>query len=300
MIVLILLNYNDYESTSLFLKQVQDFDSLYKIIVVDNKSTDDSYDKLLLLQNEKVLVLQTGCNKGYAAGNNFGIKYAVSKFNPDYLVVSNPDVIFSEDVLKHIIDVLNSNERLAICSATMVNANGSVFTNFASRLPHYSDLMLSCFQGIVQFRNKILHHSEYPSFSKIKGDKVYYTDVVPGSFFVANRKLFENVDFFDERTFLYYEENILAYKLLRKGYKEAILTDEVYYHLHSVSINKNIRKQYVRSKIMLDSAKIYLSIIGKGRIKVFLYEVLYWIGFPERVMFSYLSKALRGKKGEYP
>ena len=293
MITLITLNYNDFESTTSFIENVKNMECLDKILVVDNNSSDGSYDKLCIYKNDKIHVIKSDKNRGYGAGNNYGIKYAISHWNSDFIIISNPDVVFSENVVKKIIQCMIQNSDIAICSATMVDSKERIYTNFASDLPKYSDLILSCFQGIVQFRNKIMHHSEYPSYSRIKDKDVFYTDVVPGSFFVARRTPMEDVGFFDEKTFLYYEENILAYKLKQNGYKEAILPSEKYYHLHSVSIDKNIKKHFTRSKIMLNSAKVYLSIIGTNKFNICIYELLYWIGFPERFIFSKLSKIIK-------
>lgn len=290
--VLITINYNDYESTSKFLDRIKSYNEISHIVIVDNNSSDGSFEKLRRYQSGKVHVITTNDNMGYARGNNFGIKYALKLWNVDYFVISNPDVFFAENLIKKLVDVIKAHETLAICSAVMRYDNGKVYTNFASRLPEYIDILGGCFMSIVQLKNKIFRRSEYPRFDLIKKDPIYYTDVVPGSFFLADRKKFEEVGFFDERTFLYYEENILALKLKKAGYREAIVTEESYKHLHSVTISKNIRSQMKKEKIMFDSAVVFLETMGLKSFFVGLFKMAFWIGFPERQFFMLMHKII--------
>ena len=71
MIDILVLNYNDAETTSIFVKSVKSFSSVRMVLVVDNHSTDNSLNKLKLLQEDKVVVIQTEKNGGYGSGNNF-------------------------------------------------------------------------------------------------------------------------------------------------------------------------------------------------------------------------------------
>ena len=43
---MVIINYNDYETTEILLNNIKEYDSLDSIVIVDNHSTDDSY-KLL-------------------------------------------------------------------------------------------------------------------------------------------------------------------------------------------------------------------------------------------------------------
>ena len=65
-----ILNYNDFETTQKLVEKMRRFSIIDHIVVVDNHSTDDSYDKLCLLEDEMVIVIQTPKNGGYGYGNN--------------------------------------------------------------------------------------------------------------------------------------------------------------------------------------------------------------------------------------
>ena len=75
-IACVIVNYNDAKTTIALLKQICDYKSLNHIIIVDNCSTDNSYASLKQFETNNIIVLQAEKNKGYGAGNNFGIKYA--------------------------------------------------------------------------------------------------------------------------------------------------------------------------------------------------------------------------------
>ena len=61
---IVILNYNDYDMTSNLLNIIHRFDSLDKIVVVDNHSTDDSYKKILEYESDKVVVIRALENGG--------------------------------------------------------------------------------------------------------------------------------------------------------------------------------------------------------------------------------------------
>ena len=47
----IVVNYNDYKTTYNLIKNIEDYSCVDEIVIVDNASTDSSYENLLKLQN---------------------------------------------------------------------------------------------------------------------------------------------------------------------------------------------------------------------------------------------------------
>ena len=85
---MVILNYNDYETTKNYLNEIKNYKNLNKIVVVDNNSTDNSYEKLKEFNNSKIDIIKTDSNKGYAYGNNFGIRHINSDSDLDYIIIS--------------------------------------------------------------------------------------------------------------------------------------------------------------------------------------------------------------------
>ena len=66
-------------------------------IVVDNRSKNESESILndKYHENSKVDFIVSDINGGYSYGNNYGAKYALNKYNSEYIIVANPDVILA-------------------------------------------------------------------------------------------------------------------------------------------------------------------------------------------------------------
>ena len=97
MVCYIILHYKNMDDTIKCvesLKKTTSYSSQY--IVVDNGSDDESGDKLkqLYANDTQCNVLLLTKNVGFSKGNNEGYRYAKQKFNPDYIVITNNDVVF--------------------------------------------------------------------------------------------------------------------------------------------------------------------------------------------------------------
>ena len=90
---MVIVNYNDYETTKRLLDNVKDYKVLKEIVVVDNKSTDNSLEELRKLKNKKITIIDSGENKGYSYALNVGCKYLIDKYKSLNIVISNSDII---------------------------------------------------------------------------------------------------------------------------------------------------------------------------------------------------------------
>lgn len=123
---LIVLNYNDYETTKTFIDNIQNYKSINNIIIVDNCSNDGSYEKLLKYSSNKIHIIKSDINKGYSCGNNIGIKYAIKNLNCEFIIISNPDVYFSEDVIYKMMNVYEEYDNIGIVAPKMIQSQKSV------------------------------------------------------------------------------------------------------------------------------------------------------------------------------
>ena len=67
---IVILNYTDSETTVKLLDMIKEYKILESIVVVDNNSTDNSYEVLKKFENNKIKVIKSKMNKGYGYGNN--------------------------------------------------------------------------------------------------------------------------------------------------------------------------------------------------------------------------------------
>ena len=68
----VVLNYNDADTTDILLRDISLYPLIDHIVIVDNWSTDHSFEYLKKWQSNRIDVLQTDKNGGYSYGNNVG------------------------------------------------------------------------------------------------------------------------------------------------------------------------------------------------------------------------------------
>lgn len=104
-VFIILVNYNRAPLTMACVDSLKKMGNQnYKVIIVDNCSTDNSFELLTIeyTANEKVIVIKNIDNTGFAGGNNYGIEYALN-MNAEYLMLLNNDTEVDCDFLDEIL-----------------------------------------------------------------------------------------------------------------------------------------------------------------------------------------------------
>lgn len=249
---IVVLNYNDYKTTIDFINQIKDYNVLDLIVVVDNASTDKSYDKLIKYESDKIKIVRCDENKGYNGGNNVGCKYVISKYKHCNIIISNPDIIVSEDTIKEMVRV-SKNKDIAIVSTYIMEDN---YLNRGYKLPSPCiDSLLNlpftyriCKRKIGNNNIRFYPESHYNSDISI-------VDAVLGCFFLIKSDIITNIDYFDENVFLYAEEDILAKIIKNMNKKVVVLNNYVVIHNHSISINKSFNE--VKKVKLSNKSKIY-------------------------------------------
>ena len=118
-VAIILVNYNGYQDTAECIQSLSRIEyEEYEVIVVDNCSTDNSYENLQMLQDsEQFVLLKSDENRGFSAGNNIGIRYALEK-HFDYILLLNNDTTVTPQFL---IKLLGRSENdCAVVSGTIL------------------------------------------------------------------------------------------------------------------------------------------------------------------------------------
>lgn len=247
-IVSVILNYNDAPTTMKLLEHVKDFSVLDNIVVVDNCSTDDSWERLQSYRSEKIRLVKSEENGGYGAGNNLGVRYSREKLNADYVLIANPDVIFEEDCVKKLASTFNEHSDIAVVSAKQSNSSDCAWKN-CSVLQYVLATSLF-FEVWLKIRN-------YPN-SYFKNKNQVDVFAVPGSLLMVDAKKMLQYGMYDEEFFLYYEEPVLAQKFADAGLRTILRLDTNYVHDHHVSISKTYKRWSQQHKILLKSAEMFL------------------------------------------
>jgi len=256
---IVILNYNDYENTINFIKQIKNYKMLDEIVIVDNNSNDDSIKNIKPYIKENITLIEGKENKGYAYGNNLGLKYLEDKC--DIVFISNPDIDVKESVINELIKTMKDHPEIAILAPNVIEHN--IITR-GWKCPDFWSDWLSNFPVLHRYQQKIFGYKDNDY-----QDKFTEVEVIKGCFFLLRMEIVKRINFFDENTFLYYEENILGKKLKDLKQKSFIQNDQEVIHQLSASVDKSLNslKKY---KILKNSQGYYqkeynkLNLIGRG------------------------------------
>ncbi|WP_283428474.1 glycosyltransferase family 2 protein [Fibrobacter sp. UWB10] len=243
-----ILNYNDAPTTIGLVESIKDYALLDYIVIVDNCSTDDSWEQLQNYKNDKVHVIQTPRNGGYGAGNNFGLRYSSDILNADYSIIANPDVQFDEDCVENFLQTLQEDSSVAVVSARQSNSPDCAWKNCST---------LQYILATSLFFEVWLKIRFYPK-KYFKGKDFVPVFAVPGSMLMVDLKKMLKYGMYDEEFFLYYEEPVLGQKFDEAGLKTVLRLDCAYIHNHHVSISKTYRRWSQQHAILLKSAELFL------------------------------------------
>ncbi len=265
---IVILNYNDSENTALILEDIKKYKVLNYIIVVDNKSTDDSVAKLKKFENKKIKIVEAKENKGYAAGNNVGIKYLIDNYEVDNIIISNPDIIVAEKEIQTLVSDLERKDIAVI--APVIKEPKSISRGW--KLPTFISELIANIPFFRAFETTILSYKKEDYETDLT--KV---DVVKGCFFIIKKEVVEAIGLFDENTFLYYEENILGKKLKEAGFATYVDNRVHVIHALSQSVDKNINR-INKFKILKESQYYYEKYVNEMNVfKLFILRIFYYI-----------------------
>lgn len=239
MIGIVILNYNTQEETVECVESiVKTTNSNYKIYIVDNNSKDKSYERLkrLYLNYDSIEVIKSEKNDGYSAGNNLGIKKALSD-GADVIFLSNSDIVFHENSLDAMYEYLLKNQNIGIIGPKIILKNGSIqksprhnynFKNYIFTKKPFK--ILDCNNN---FKKTYFENYDYKQ-------ELIFDGLVSGCCIGLTNKYFDLCGLLDESTFLYFEESIIAIKASEVDLKTCLYPKSSVLHKSSLSIgNQN-------------------------------------------------------------
>ncbi len=231
---IVIVNYNDYKTTKRLIDNIKDYKIFDKIVIVDNKSSDNSLKELKKLENKRIVVIDSGENKGYSYALNVGCKYLIDKYKECKIIVSNSDIIIqSENDIKDLFELVKGKN--VIVGPTIIEGNN---LNRGWIVPKPMDDVAMNILGLYKKYQK--RHLMYQ-------DSYYNKDIskvgtVSGCFFAISSKHLEEMGYFDENVFLYYEENIMGVKTRDLGKNIIVANNIDVIHDHAVSIDKSLKR----------------------------------------------------------
>jgi len=189
-----------------------------EVIVVDNGSTDASLAPCD--DRDGVVVIRNGHNLGFGAACNIGARAAQG----DVLLFLNPDCEVGPGSIERCMNELRQFD-VGACGVALTDAQGNV-----ARSCHR-------FPTLASFVHRILGlhmlSRRFGDGAMTDWDHRQDADVdhVIGAFYVIRRSLFERLDGFDERFFVYLEDLDLSLRVRQAGHRVRFLAAPSSFHL---------------------------------------------------------------------
>lgn len=198
-----------------------------QIIIYDNASSDGTPECITgLAQKSGMIRLVAGReNLGFGAAHN----KILEQVEAPYHMICNPDIIMHPGAAERLLEMLESDERIAVATPKFLNPDGTV-----QRLNHphptIFDLFLRRFAPRFlreRFRERIQRYN----MNHMGYDTTYDLDFASGALMECRTEALRDVGGFDPRYFLYFEDADLSRALQARGWRcvfcpEAVVTHQ--------------------------------------------------------------------------
>ncbi len=287
----VILNYNDADRTISLLEKIESYKIIKYVVIVDNLSTDNSYAILneYTKKISKAVLILSKTNGGYGCGNNIGAYYAINKLKSDYIIIANPDVIFSERVINEQLEAFKNDKTCGVASCIQLNADGEPCKNSAERIV---SRIRFAFEGETLLYR--LLGDRYYSLEYLKKERFTRVDCVAGAYLMLSAKAFMDISGYDENMFLYYEEVALGVRMKNKGYSTYLCSCEGYKHLHDYGKDQDVEKKLKTRRISTKSHRYVAKTYLKGSALSYAFDLMITtIGMIESTVKRTIVKGIR-------
>lgn len=283
MISFVILNYNSFIDTIECIKTINNIKTSKKIsiIVTDNNTLKlKEINDLKEYTNDVILLKE---NVGFSRGNNIGCKYAIEKYNPDFLCVINSDTLIKQrefiDIIyekyeEYSFDILGP--KILPTYTESVNPFPVLRSiNDVNKAIKYRKKLILIYNNII-LRNLlnifILFKKKFTKEKHLVNGLVDETGVaLHGCALIFSKKYYEKFsDVFFNETFLFHEEEFLYYRCKKNGLISLYSPDLEIIHKEGQSleksyINQKYKKLIFKNKEILKSLYLYRKIIIENK-----------------------------------
>ncbi len=217
----------------------------YRTIVVDNGSKDGSAE-MLARDFPHVRLIQNSRNRGFGAANNQGIHASTGR----YVVLLNSDTRVLPGALKRLVDFMEARPQAGACGPRLARPDGRTqpFAFGGDPTPRY--LFARGWTRLIQHRP--LHDWETQQPQPV--------DWVSAACLIARSEALEQIGGFDERYFMYFEDNDLCLRLRRAGWQVWYDPDATITHLGGGSVQADAITQWYDASLRYFYRKHYATL----------------------------------------
>ena len=236
---IVILNWNGKKLLEKNLNNVIDKSNNSKIYIIDNNSSDGSQD-FIKKKFPSINIIELDKNYGFAEGYNVGLK----NISEELICIMNNDIEVSDNWLDPILIHFDKNPD-SIAQPLILDYKNRKFFEYAGAAGGYIDKF-----GYPYCRGRIFDSIE-ENHDQYKDEKIFWAS---GACMIIPKKIFIELNGFDDYFFAHMEEIDLCWRAFNKGYECFSISDSYVYHEGAVSIKRNSKKiflNYRNSLVML-------------------------------------------------
>ena len=222
--LVILLNWNNYPDTRKCL------DSLLAqcaggtdVLLLDNQSTDGSYEALRKEFGGRVLFRRNDRNGGFAAGNNPGLQYAADQ-GYEYALLLNNDTVLGTGALAALRTCAEARPEVGLMGVSLLDMDS----------PH---AVQAYGGGWITPLGVARHVVRLPDLRRLT--------YVTGAAMLIRREVILDIGGLDEQFFMYWEDVDYSYRAAAAGWSLGVCPECVVYHHESASAGLRSKRQIV-------------------------------------------------------
>tara|TARA_Y100000768_G_scaffold379700_1_gene355778 strand:- start:58 stop:960 length:903 start_codon:yes stop_codon:yes gene_type:complete len=222
-----------YRSESLILKNLEVLKK-FPVVIIDNSNSDEL--EKIILNYKNIDLIKSSKNLGYGVANNLG----VSKASTPFILIINPDILINEDAIRELFkNFLNDPQNIGILGPSLYDENMNKRTNGTiSYLDQLNGVKVS------NLSNNIPSYNTCCKF-------------LMGCCYFMRKDFFNSLGGFDKNFFMYFEDNDLCDRTLKKGKYIMEVPSSKFIHLENSSSKKNFLTDTKLSIIHKVSSYIY-------------------------------------------
>lgn len=225
-VAVVILNWNGKKFLERFLPSVlASTYSSWKLVVIDNASTDESVAFLEKEYPQVQLVLNSN-NEGFAGGYNKGLKAVQA----DYYVLLNSDVEVEPGWLEPMVALLENDATIAACQPSMQQYDNHQIYEYAGAAGGWLDCL-----GYPFAMGRIFEHCEPREGQFEKSTPIFWAS---GAALFIRSSVYWEVNGLDESFFAHQEEIDLCWRIQWAGYKIYSCPSAVVYHVGGGTLPK--------------------------------------------------------------
>lgn len=192
------------------------------IVIVDNGSTDESVCKFREHYGSSIKIICNHENLGFAAGMNFGIRWALENNAMSVLILNN-DTVIESDMVNHLLNAANQMKTTGILAPAIY------YYDDPGKIWRLGDIRYHWLPMPLQLKKKKYWEQRTP----------FQVDYVTGCGMLVKREVFEDIGLFDDRYFMYFEDADFCRRAVDRNYSVWCVPEAKMWHKVSLTASRD-------------------------------------------------------------